>query len=277
MLVWRRFSGTGTRRDEFSPEVRKCSGKRCAHRRHGERYAGRPVDSQSDLLHVLVVDDDEGVRHLISTILTREGHVAMTASSAEEALELLPRWTFGVAFIDHHLPGMEGVIFGQYLRRNNPEMQIALVTGDDTKRLERQSRELRITFIRKPFDLKDILRVLEDHTQAERERHEQAARTQASAFYPSFAPYYSELAERFAIPSTPRRIQDMLVEGIKQRLNGLRSGRDLDEAERVAALAGLLTAQVLGIDLPKTGDGRTLFEEFDGAMQRHGRRTEFSD
>jgi CheY-like chemotaxis protein len=235
-----------------------------------------PVDSQSDILHVLVVDDDEAVRHLISTILTREGHVPMVASSAEEALELLPRWTFQVAFVDHHLPGMEGVLFGQYLRRNNPEMQIALVTGDDTKRLERQSRELRITFIRKPFDVKDILRVLEDHAAAVAERTERAADAAQPDFDPAFARYYMDLSECFSIPSTPRRIQEILVEGIKQRLNALRSGRHYDERDRVAALAGLIAAQVLGVDLPKTSEGKTLFEEYDAAMQRHGRRVEFA-
>jgi CheY-like chemotaxis protein len=234
----------------------------------------RMPDSQRDFLHVLVVDDDEDVLHLLSEVLTKEGHLALTASSAEQALELLPRWTFEVAFVDHHLPGMEGVVFGQFLRRNNRDMQIALVTGDDTRRLERQSRELGIAFIRKPFEIKEILRVIEEHRAGEAERKQRAARREGADYDPPFSRFYADLAGVFELPKVPQRSQDVLVEGIKRVLFALRSEARYAERERVAALAGLLTAQVLGVPLPRT-DGRTLFEEYDEIMRRHGRRTEF--
>ena len=232
-------------------------------------------DSQRDFLHVLVVDDDEDVLRLLSEVLTREGHLALGASSAEQALELLPRWTFEVAFVDHHLPGMEGVLFGQYLRRNNPDMQIALVTGDDTRGLERQSRELGITFIRKPFQIRDILHVIEDHRSAEVERQKRAARREGQDYDPPLSRYASELGSIFEMPKAPQRSQDVLVERLKRLLHTLRSESRYHERDRVAALAGLLTAQVLGISLPKTSEGRTFFEEYDEIMRRHGRRPEF--
>jgi CheY-like chemotaxis protein len=224
-------------------------------------------------LTVLVVDDDEPVRALLTKILTGENHIVMSAGSAEQALELLPRVTFEVAFIDHHLPGMEGVVFGEYLRKNNPDMQIALVTGDDTKRLERQSRELKIRFIRKPFELRDILRVLDDYAASAGEREQRAADKAESDYDPQFGPHLEGIATAFAVPGLPKRVQEVLVEGIKQRLNALK--RRHDESDRAAALAGLLAAQVLGIQLPKAPDGRTLFEEYDEAMRRLGKRTEF--
>ena len=232
-------------------------------------------DSQRDFLHVLVVDDDEDVLRLLSEVLTNEGHLALTASSAEQALELLPRWTFEVAFVDHHLPGMEGVLFGQFLRRNNRDMQIALVTGDDTRRLERQSRQLGITFIRKPFEIKDILRVIDDHRAAEAERKLGAARREGADYDPPFARFHAELAGIYELPKIPQRSQEVLVEGIKRLLFALRSEARYGERERVAALAGLLSAQVLGISLPRAADGRSLFEEYDEIMRRHGRRPEF--
>ena len=48
------------------------------------------------------------------------------------------------------------------------------------------------------------------------------------------------------------------------------------ERDRVIALSGLITAKVLGIDLPHASDGLSLYEEYDRLMQEHGRRTEFS-
>ncbi|NIX18602.1 MAG: response regulator, partial [Actinobacteria bacterium] len=65
----------------------------------------------------------------------------------EEGLALLPDWTFQLAFLDHNLPGMEGLLLGEYLRDNNPEMTIALVTGSDEPKLERRTRDLKIKFV----------------------------------------------------------------------------------------------------------------------------------
>jgi hypothetical protein len=47
------------------------------------------------------------------------------------------------------------------------------------------------------------------------------------------------------------------------------------ERDRVLALAGLLSARVLGIDLPKTQSGHSLYQEYDQIMVQQGRRTEF--
>jgi hypothetical protein len=41
------------------------------------------------------------------------------------------------------------------------------------------------------------------------------------------------------------------------------------------ALAGLLAARVLGIELAKLPSGRTVSEEYDALMKSHGRRAEF--
>ena len=48
------------------------------------------------------------------------------------------------------------------------------------------------------------------------------------------------------------------------------------ERDRVVALSGLLTARVLGVDMPRASNGNTLFEEYDRLMETHGRRTEFT-
>ena len=54
------------------------------------------------------------LRGLLVDIIGRGGHQAVPVASAEEGLELLPIWTFQVAFIDQRLPGMEGLVLGQY-------------------------------------------------------------------------------------------------------------------------------------------------------------------
>ena len=81
------------------------------------------------ILHILVIDDDPSMCEILSALFLSEGYLVITADSAEKGLEQLPFYTFDVAFIDQYLPGMEGLVFGEYLGKNNPEMEIVLITG----------------------------------------------------------------------------------------------------------------------------------------------------
>jgi CheY-like chemotaxis protein len=234
------------------------------------------ADSQSDVLRALVVDDDPDVQKLVIEVLTREGHVGVGAGSAEDALKALPESTFDVAFIDHHLPGLNGMVFAEYLQRTNPTMRVALVSGDETAKLARLIRKVGVDFIAKPFPIAAIVSVL-NQVKTIRRAERRAAKNEAHEDYaPPLGRYRDELAGLFQLPTIPRRAHDALIESIKTHLNALRHERRYDERDRVAALAGLLAASVIGTDLPTTSDGRTLFEEYDDLMRRQGRRVEFS-
>jgi len=226
-------------------------------------------------LNILVIDDDPAMRTLLVDIIQKREHQVVVAESAEEGLELLPFWTFQIAFLDHNLPGMEGVVLGEYLRRNNTDMTIAMVTGSDDPRVERKSRDLALRFIPKPFGVDDILRVIDDTVEAARERDQRRQRGDDPDFEPPIARFVEDIEECYGIPKVPSRIQGRLIETLKRSLNNLRTASRYTERDRVVALSGLLTARVLGVDLPKTSDGKTLYEEYDELMKERGRRTEF--
>lgn len=227
-------------------------------------------------LNILVVDDDPAMRELLAEIIHRDGHQTIAAESAEKALEILPLWTFQIAFLDHNLPGMEGLLLGEYLRRSNPDAIIALVTGDDDPRVEQRTRELGVVFIAKPFDNARIRRVLEDYMERAKERAAQRERRDDPDFEPPIGRFAAELPDCFGIPKVPDRISDRLAGTVQRCLTNLRSVSRYSERDRVIALSGLLTARVLGVDLPRASSGLTLYEEYDRLMQHHGRRTEFS-
>lgn len=227
-------------------------------------------------LNVLVIDDDAGLRQLLTDILAREEHQVIPVDSAEEGLKLLPSWTFHVAFLDHNLPGMEGLVFGEFLRRNNPDMSIALVTGEEDKSLERRSRDLAISFVPKPFDPSDIMQVVSDYLANAKQRQQERLKQTDPDFAPPIDEFIGELEPAFAIPGVPSRIEDRVVSGIKRALNELRSVSRYTERDRVLAFSGLVTARVLGLSLPRLPSGRTLYEEYDEIMRSHGRREEFS-
>lgn len=225
-------------------------------------------------LNVLVIDDDPASVKLLRDIIARGQHQVVSAESAEEGLELLPFWTFQVAFIDQRLPGMEGLVLGEYLRKHNPDMTVALVTGDDDAKLQTRSKALQIVFIRKPFQVSDVLGVLDDYVARAEERRRRRLARDDRHYEPDFAEYADVVAASYAMPNIPSRIQGRLVDTLKRGMNDLRSVGRYTERDRIIVLSGLLAARVLGVDLPKMGE-RTMYEEYDALMREHGRRTAF--
>lgn len=80
--------------------------------------------------NILILDDASVVAETLGLILSRQGHDARVAQSAEEAIELIAAWKPEVAFVDVMLPGMNGIEFGKVLRANYPDCQLVLVSGD---------------------------------------------------------------------------------------------------------------------------------------------------
>lgn len=228
-----------------------------------------------DQLNVLVIDDDPDVRNLLVEIINRREHQAIAVESAEEGLELLPFWTFQVAFLDQQLPGMEGLLLGEYLRRNNKDMMIALVTGQADKQLEKRSRQHSIRFLAKPFKVQDIFNILDEYINGAAERAELRRNQHDTDYCPPIAEYVEELTDCYGIPNVPNRVEDRIVQTLKRALNELRSDSRYTERDRVIALSGLLAAKVLSINLPKSSQGLSMYEEYDELMRSHGRRPEF--
>lgn len=79
---------------------------------------------------ILLVDDQEDYRITTASIIEREGHEVVTASSGEEGLNLLKQRYFDLLLLDYYMPGgMSGEETVIELRKFNPYIQIILQTG----------------------------------------------------------------------------------------------------------------------------------------------------
>jgi CheY-like chemotaxis protein len=78
---------------------------------------------------VLVVDDDDGVRRVLTRWASDLGYQVSAAADATEALEMMRRETVDVALCDVKMPGRDGVWLIDQLRRNYPFTSIVLATG----------------------------------------------------------------------------------------------------------------------------------------------------
>lgn len=76
-------------------------------------------DTLGDRPHILVVDDDDRIRGLLSRYLSAQGFVAATARDPRQARAVLDRLTFDALVVDVMMPGETGFIFVQKLRETN--------------------------------------------------------------------------------------------------------------------------------------------------------------
>ena len=216
---------------------------------------------EDSILHILVVDDNEAMQRLFFDLLSPYGYQIILASSAEEGLAQLPFYNFSVAFLDHNLPGMEGLVLGEYLKRHNPELEIALVTGENSERVQRLCEQYGLTYVPKPFERAQLLTII---TRAEHRAADSAAKAdgQSMAPFPKIADYSEALGDIFELPNPPQRLQDQLSWHIQEALARMRM-HGASEADRALAFSGLLTARVMGLRLAKTRKGLTPWEEYD--------------
>ncbi len=81
-------------------------------------------------LDILIVDDHEGMRTLLSTVLTRAGaECVRQAASGAEALAALEERPAALILADQMMPEMDGVAFTQQARANGSEARIIMITG----------------------------------------------------------------------------------------------------------------------------------------------------
>lgn len=112
------------------------------------------------LAHVLVVDDEEPIRRVLETWLTRFGYRCTTCGDGLEALLLMDREPFGVVIVDWHMPGMDGIELVRLLRARafSQVPYLVLTTGDpDRSAMEQAFLSGADDFIRKPIDPPELM------------------------------------------------------------------------------------------------------------------------
>jgi len=112
---------------------------------------------------ILVVDDEPDMCWALDRILRTAGYAVSTATSASEALELVAKEEYAVAFVDAKLPDTDGLALAALIRRIHPNTVAVLISGyydieDElvTRGLEQGVFE---RFIAKPFEA-ELIRVV---------------------------------------------------------------------------------------------------------------------
>jgi DNA-binding response OmpR family regulator len=103
---------------------------------------------------ILVIDDEQGIRDLLDTLLSGKGYDVILADSGEKGLEVFRRTRPDVVVLDLKMSGMGGLTVLQQIRRLNPTQPVIILTGAGTPESEQQVRELGVTdYVEKHFSL----------------------------------------------------------------------------------------------------------------------------
>ncbi len=117
-----------------------------------------------DPLPILVVDDDAAIRLLLRTVFKRRNLNVDCANDGEEGLARLARAAYSVVVLDLMMPKFNGFEFVEQLFKTNPDLcrrVIVLTAVSRSKLTELDDRKI-WGVIRKPFDIDELVRCVED-------------------------------------------------------------------------------------------------------------------
>ena len=109
------------------------------------------------IAHILVVDDDDGIRSLVKKYLNENNYLVTTANSAEDATKKVKIIQFDLIILDIMMPGKSGL---EFIQENQKKLEtpIILLTakGETSERVE--GLEIGADdYLAKPFEPKELI------------------------------------------------------------------------------------------------------------------------
>ncbi len=124
------------------------------------------------LSKILVVDDEENIRLVLRTLLTKKGYQVETAETAELALERIEKHKPDFVLADVKMPGMSGIELCRELRERAPQITVIMMSAYGSVELALEAvRAGAYDYVAKPFKQDEILFAL-----AKAEEHETLVR-----------------------------------------------------------------------------------------------------
>lgn len=106
---------------------------------------------------ILIVDDEQSYRQLLSLVFEGDGHGVRTAKNGKEAIDLLNESPADVVISDVRMPDMDGISMLREARKMFPDIGVVLMTAFATVDTAREAFILGADdFIQKPFDVEEL-------------------------------------------------------------------------------------------------------------------------
>ncbi|MBF0429054.1 MAG: response regulator [Magnetococcales bacterium] len=123
------------------------------------------------MVHILVVDDDEVFRVYLVTILRNAGYSVLDAENGQEGLERIAGISVDLIITDIFMPKMDGIDLLAEIRFSRPNVKVIAISGGYKSMNSRLTLEMAKTFgavdiITKPFRADVVLQKVEQSLQS---------------------------------------------------------------------------------------------------------------
>ena len=115
---------------------------------------------------ILLVEDDDEFRGLITEVLTMFEHEVSHADSAEAGLKILEKESFDMIISDITMPGLSGLEMTKIIRQRKIKTPIIIISGHSDSQTISESLKSGVNdYIQKPMSVKDLPVILERNFQ----------------------------------------------------------------------------------------------------------------
>ncbi|MCA1565554.1 MAG: sigma-54 dependent transcriptional regulator [Acidobacteria bacterium] len=114
------------------------------------------------MAQILIVDDEQGMRQLLSLVFGRAGHQVRAAENGRRAVEMLREAAADLIVSDVRMPDMGGIELLSAARELSPDTAVVMMTAFATVETAREAFKLGADdFIQKPFDVDELKLIVE--------------------------------------------------------------------------------------------------------------------
>ena len=161
---------------------------------------------------VLIIDDDEGIRHLCSSIVSSAGMEPFAVADGEQAAERLAGIRPDYVLLDVNLPGRSGMELLREIRVRFPSTRVVIITGyAAVDKAVEAMKQGAYDYLAKPFSPKRLLNVLTGHEKSEPDRE---PREEASHMFCGMVGVSGAMQQTYElIEKAARSESTVLVEG----------------------------------------------------------------
>jgi DNA-binding NtrC family response regulator len=109
-------------------------------------------------MNILIVDDEEVLQDILTSLIRREGHTPLSAATGEAGIAVLEREEVDLVLLDLMLPGMRGMEVLREIRRRDPDQVVVVITAfSSIESAIEAMREGAFHYIPKPFKNEEVL------------------------------------------------------------------------------------------------------------------------
>ncbi len=135
-----------------------------------EEVTSPPTLKKGKKARILVIDDEEFVRSVLSRTLAQVSHQVTLAEDGEKGIQLFKEGRFDMVLTDLGMPGMSGWEVCRMIKKISPDTPVGMITGWGMEMSRSKMEEYGLDFfISKPFDFNQILNVVAETMESRQE------------------------------------------------------------------------------------------------------------